>query len=266
MSFVHSFLEWASYGLTENEDAQKYLLGRGVSREQWERHRLGYIPGAFETDPFRDPNHNPDICRDRSRDYQWCDSCRFTRWSSTWEVEEDGFKTRKTGHRIVGHIVLPLSDYSGNYVGFQVRSLADKSYDTFAVRHRPFGYFFGLAPNLDIIWAKKEVWLTEGVFDHLILERLAVPNVLALTSSSVGRAQSKFLMRFTDVVYWCSDLDSAGRKGLKSLRTFYGEKFEIRDVKYPKIKKPKGGWTKDPGDIWQVVGDKRFQAIFKQLV
>jgi len=258
LSFIYSFLDWASFSLSDNEEAQNYIYGRGVSEEQCKRHRLGYIPDCFEIDVTKDPNHNREICRDNSKDYLRCDSCRFIRWSSSYVGEGDS-RTYKIGHRIVGHIVLPLTDYTGSCIGFQVRSLSGKDYDTFAVSCRPFGYFFGTASSVHSIWAKKSVILTEGAFDHLVLERLIAPNVLALTTSTIGRAQAKFLHRFVDIVYWCADLDDAGRKGLKSLVHFHGSEIDIRDVKYPKI-------GKDPGKIWQKVGDDKFRSIFAELI
>jgi DNA primase len=258
LSFIYSFIDWANHNLVDNDEAQNYLFGRGVSEEQCQRHKLGFIPECFEVDVNKDPGHDRDICRDKSKDYLWCDSCRFVRWSSEY-VEAGERKEYKLGHRIVGHIVLPLTDYTANCVGFQIRSLTTKAYDTFAIRRRPFGYFFGTASAIHSIWAKKSVVLTEGAFDHLILERLVAPNVLALTTSTIGRAQTRFLRRFVDVIYWCADLDDAGRNGLKSLIRFHGDAFDIRDVKYPKL-------GKDPGKIWQKVGDDRFKSIFTELI
>jgi DNA primase len=265
LSFIYSFLDWANHNLLDNEEAYNYLLGRGVSEDQCKRHKLGFIPECFEIDPAKDSNHDPKVCRDKSQDYLWCDSCRFIRWSSLY-IEEGETKTYKIGQRIVGHIVIPLTDYTGNCVGFQVRSLSNKAYDTFAIRRRPFGYFFGTAPNVHSIWAKKSVILTEGAFDGLLIERLIAPNVLALTTSTIGRSQAVFMHRFVDTVYWCADLDDAGRKGLKSLIYFHGDLINVRDVKYPKIKKKVGGMCKDPGEIWKEVGDERFKSIFGKLI
>lgn len=265
MSFIYSFLDWAGHSLSENDEAQDYIYGRGVTEEQCKRHRLGFVPECFEVDATKDPNHNRDVCRDKAKDYLWCDSCRFIRWSSIY-VGEGNAKTYKLGHRIVGHIVIPLTDYSGSCIGFQVRSLTGKAYDTFAIRRRPYGYFFGTSVSIHSIWAKRSVILTEGAFDQLLMERLVAPNVLALTTSTIGRSQAKFLNRFVDVVWWCADLDDAGRKGLKSLVHFHGTGLDIRDVKYPKIKKVSGGLCKDPGEIWKKVGDDRFRSIFSELI
>jgi len=264
LSFIYSFLEWANYSLFENDEALEYILGRGVSKDQCRQHKLGFVPECFETSSIKDPNHSHEICRDKFKNYLWCDSCRFIRWSSLYDGEGNS-QEYKIGKRIIGHIVLPLTDYSGSCIGFQVRSLTNKSYDTFVIRRRPFGYFFGTSVSIHSIWAKKSVILTEGAFDQLLMERLIAPNVLALTTSTVGRTQAKFLHRFVNTIYWCADLDNAGRKGLKSLIHFHGNEIDIRDVKYPKIRKP-GGVCKDPGEIWKKVGDQEFRSIFANLI
>jgi DNA primase len=261
LSFLGLFLEWANYGLSENQVAREYLLSRGVSEEQWARHKLGYIPGPFEVNVNQDPGHDPNVCGDKSKDYLWCDSCRFVRWSSTWEEEDDGFKVRVVGGRIKDCIVLPLSDYTGIYIGFQVRSIVDKVYDTFVSRHRPFGYFFGLAPNIHKIWSTRTVWLTEGAFDQLVIERLVTSNVLAITTSSIGKAQGRFLTRFTETVNWCADRDKAGRDGFKRFYKYYHDKIQINDISFPCIQKG----DKDPGKFWERVGDEKFTRHFRSL-
>lgn len=264
MSFIYSFLDWAHHSLLENDEAQNYFLGRGVSEDQFRHHKLGFVSGQFEVDPARDPEHNKEICRDNSKDYLRCESCRFIRWASQYEGEGEA-KKYEIGKRIVGSIVLPLTDYSGSCVGFQVRSLSTKAYDTFAIKRRPLGYFFGTSASINSIWAKRSVILTEGAFDQLLIERLVHPNVLALTTSSIGRSQAKFLHRFVNTVWWCADLDSAGRKGLKTLLDFHGQGLDIRDVKYPKIMVA-GKMCKDPGEIWRRLGDDKFRSIFTDLI
>lgn len=260
--FVDRFLDWANSGLLEDDDAQAYLRGRGISSEQWSKHRLGFVHGDFEVDPGEDPAHCSD-CGDRDKKHLWCDVCRFRSWSSVWEAQEDGPKVQRVGRRIRGCVVFPLTSYSGATVGFQVRSIREKSYDTFAVRRRPEGYFFGTASAMESIWATKEVFIVEGPGDSLILDRLVAPNVLALTTSAVNKQQVQFLRRFVHTVNLCLDLDRAGRDGVASFIKYNGEGFRVRDVKYPRIVPDK---DKDPGDYWKKVGDQRFSEYFRKNV
>jgi len=260
LSFVDDFLDWSHQGLLQSEEAQEYLRGRGISADQWTRHRLGYTIGEFDVDPSKNPGHGT-ICSDRDSSHAWCDSCRYRRWSSKWEIVEDGApKQQFVGRRILNHVVFPLTSYTGAAIGFQLRSLAEKSYDSFMVSRRPEGYFFGITSSISSIWSSKEAWLVEGPGDHLIIERLVVPNVIGITTSSPSIAQVRFLRRFVKRVVLCLDMDSAGRKGVRDFIQHHGSFFDsVVDVKYPCL----GPKDKDPGDLWKKVGDSGFARRFR---
>lgn len=262
MSFIDAFIDWAAQGLQEDEKAQAYLLSRGVSKEQWVKHRLGYTIGEFSVDVTKDPHHN-EVCKDREKKHLRCDSCRYTNWSSVWDPET---REQHVGRRIIDHIVLPLTDYTGTIVGFQVRSIIQKDYDTFTVKYRPYGYLFGLGPNLDHIWRNEEIWITEGSFDQLVIERLVAPNVVALTTSSVSTVSLRFIQRFVKTINSCLDLDTGGRRGFKALDEWSQESgILVRDIKYPRIKTA-NGFTKDLGGYWEQVGDVKFARYFQDVV
>lgn len=262
MSFLDHFIDWAHMGLLENQEALEYLSGRGVSTSQLAKHRIGYVSGEYHVDPTLDPAHNQNICGDREKKGQRCDSCRYLNWSSIWEGEEGQFKTRQIGRRILGCVVFPLTSYSGTFVGFQVRSIKEKSYDTFVLKRRPEGYFFGLAPNLQSIWSSREVFLVEGPTDHLVFERLVSNNVLALTTSSVGQMHFRFLRRFVDVINSCLDQDPAGRTGFRALLESTSSDLLVRDVKYPRLVTG----DKDLGDFWKRAGDVAFANHFSKVI
>jgi len=263
LTFVDRFLDWAHNGLLENEDAQAYLRGRGISSEQWDRHRLGFVSGGFDVDPREDPAHG-DACFDREKKHLRCDICHYRSWSAVWE-EQEGEERRimRVGHRILNSVVFPLTTYTGATIGFQIRSIVEKSYDTFALRRRPEGYFFGASAAMESIWATKEVWLVESPGDQLLIERLVAPNVLALTTSAVNKIQTRFLGRYVDTVNLCLDLDKAGRDGVESFMKYSGTRFRVRNVKYPRLDPVK---DKDPGDYWKKVGDQRFTEYFRKSV
>ncbi len=261
--FIERFIDWAHQGLLDNEDAQSYLLGRGVSAEQWGRHKLGYVVDDFHVNAAEDPQHNSD-CDDAEKTSKHCDSCRYIKFSSKWEAPIDGSpKERIVGRRIQGRIVFPMTTYGSNAIGFQVRSIAEKSYETFAIQRRPEAYFFGTAAAINHIWSTKEVWLVEGACDQLIIERLVAPNVLALMTSNVNKLQMKFLIRSAKTVNLCLDTDKAGREGISAFCQFHAKDFErIRVIDYPDVR-PK---PKDMGKFWQDVGDVKFVRHFRDNV
>lgn len=258
--FIDELLDWSHGALLESDAAQQYLLGRGMSRDQWVRHRIGYIPSPYEVDPGRDLGHGGD-CGDYEKKHLWCDSCRFRAWSSRWvEPEGGGRKVQLAGEKIVGTVVFPLTTYAGNAVGLQTRSITEKAYDTFAVARRPEGYFFGVGPNMHAIWADKEVGLCEGAADQQVIERLVMPNVVALTTAGPSASQMKFLRRFVRRVYLFGDLDGPGRTATKDFIERHGSYFdEVVDVRYRRVKQT----DKDPGDVWKSAGDEKFSRLMK---
>lgn len=259
--FVQEFVDWAHLQLQDSEEAQAYLRGRGVSKEQWARHKLGFVGGEFDVDPASYPGHGED-CKNWEKKHLWCDACHYRSWSSVWEAPAEGErKVQHVGRRIKGGVVFPLTSYSGQTVGFQIRSLERKEYDTFALKRRPEGYFFGIGPNMESIWSSREIVLVEGPPDQLVIERLVRPDVVALTTAGAGTLQVRFLRRFVKRIYLCLDLDKAGRTGIASFIQQHGSGFDIVDVKYPRLHEK----DKDPGDLWKRVGDQSFRRYFKDM-
>ncbi len=255
--FLDSLLEWTSGCLSDSDEGRSYLLGRGISDDQIVRHRIGYGGGDYVPEIGRDPEHGSSCGEEDRRG--WCDSCRFLRWSTRWikESEDDAQKTPLPGRKLNGCVVFPLTNYSGGLAGVQIRSLVEKEYDTFLLKRRPEGYFFGTSAAMSSIWARKEVFLVEGAPDHLILERLVAPNVLALTTSAPSFDQVRFIRRFASSVNMCLDSDKAGRDGFSTFFERNSSLMTVRDVRLPKIP-----GCKDLGDLWKRVGDDAFRQYF----
>ncbi len=259
MDFVNRFIEYCSSSLFSSEEAQSYLLSRGSSEIQWKRHSIGYVSSPFEVDPKEDEFHSNDCFGDDFS--KICDSCRYIRWSSSYEEDEDSSQKKRTiGGKIVGSITFPLTTYSGKIIGFQVRSIKEKNYDTFTLKRRPEPYFFGTSYSIHKMWDKKYVTLVEGPFDHQIFERLVDDNVLAILTNVVSQSQLVCLKRFVNKVNLCLDLDSAGLNGRKRFVDDVGSVFSINNVKFPKVKEK----DKDIGDFWKSVGDVRFSKHFSK--
>lgn len=240
-SVVSRFIEYANSRLLSSPEGQAYLMSRGSTRSQWDRHKIGYIDVPFDPDPSLDHLH------DSSCDVTPCDTCRFIQWANQ--------------DKLNSAVVYPLSTYSGSLAGFQIRSTREKIYDTFLVSKRPESIFFGLAANVLNIWHSKSVMLAEGPTDMLVLERLAFPTVLALSTNNLNRGQLKFIKRFATNVYLCLDLDDAGRHGIKSIFNKCSD-LNVVDVRYPSL----GGSVKDPGDLWKALGDERFKIHFHKEI
>ena len=261
MGLLERLTEWAQAGLQESEEARAYLQGRGSSAEQWVRHRLGFAHGEFDPEPSEDPFHGESCFNKERRDLR-CDTCRFRMWASEWVDNDDGGKTQVLCGKIRGSVVLPLTSYSGTLIGVQTRSITEKVFDNFVLSRRPEGYAFGLGTAVHHMWGTRSAAIVEGPFDQMLIERLVCPWVIAITTSALGRDQMNFLKRFVKRVYWCGDLDKAGRDGLASLIQYHGTDFDIVDVKYPRLQDK----DKDPGDFWRRAGDRKFSDHFRKAM
>jgi 5S rRNA maturation endonuclease (ribonuclease M5) len=263
MSFIDSFVDWAHFGLLQIEEAQSYLLSRGVSSSQWTKHKLGYVISSYSPDPSLDLGHSSNCLKQDKK--LWCDSCRFIRWSSVWEGEEGSFKTQFIGKKIIGSVVFPLTSYSGRVTGFQTRSILEKKFDSFSILRRPDGYFFGIAPNMTSIWSRKKVFVVEGPFDQLVFERLVNPNVIGLTTNVPNSIQTRFFHRFVNWIGLFLDMDKAGRDGVLSFRHKLPDIF-IQDFKISGLKKSNGDRCKDLNEAWVSLGDQRFTKYLSELI
>lgn len=263
MTVIDSFVEWANAGLLQSDEAIDYVRGRGVSEDQIARHRIGYAIGDYHPDTKFDLGHDENVCKDKSKDHLWCDTCRFIRWSSEWKENEEGLRTRIVGRRIAGCVVFPLTSYSGSLVGVQMRSIREKQFDSFTLNRRPEGYFFGIGSNLDTIWKTRRASVVEGPFDHLVWERLIGPNVIGLTTNAPGLHHIRFFRRFVDVIDLCLDNDKAGREGVQSFVEKLGSSHVLNDVRFD-VKNRKGEKCKDVNEAWTTLGDQKFVRYFSE--
>jgi len=216
MNFVDRFVEWCSSQVFENDKALEYLRGRGVTDDQIKLHRIGYCPGLY-------------VC-DEDLDGEDCKE--MNRWS-------------KGGELLNKSIILPITSYTGKTYGFQSRSLDKKNYETYIIKRRPEAFFFGIGENMDSIWSKKSIIITEGAFDQLIAERYIGRNSVAILTNTLSNNHAKFITRFTDNVVFCLDNDRAGLDGLD--RSSYKIKSIRKDIEI-NVVKIKG--AKDLNELW----------------
>lgn len=224
MKFLEEFVDWAAAQLLDDPDGLQYVLGRGVPVDLAQRLRIGFSNSSFEVNPANDPNHSDDCRKDRQRR---CDSCRFDSWSHIWEAGE------APRPKLVDSVVLPLTSYSNQVVGVQIRNIREKSFDTFLLRRRPEPYFFGIGPNLERIFSQKTVFITEAPFDSMVIQNCVAPNCVAICTNSVSGDQARVIRRFARRVYMCMDSDAAGRQGARDFALRNESSLDVSSVIIP---------------------------------
>lgn len=208
------------------------LYGRGVSDEQMELFQIGYLNGRL-----------PPL-----------------------SGAEDFLEWALHGDKLVDVFVFPMTTPSGVIGGFQFRYVdrEKKGYtDFFVVHDEPC--FFGLAQAMPHIWETGGVWLVEGVFDLLPLQRhigAIFPTMTAKVTAPVGR----FLRRFVRRVWVGYDMDGRGRKAASEVVREYGRQIEVVVVSYPKLHKlGSQDYIKDPGDLWEIWGDAKLGEFLRNF-
>ena len=227
------------------EEAEGYLLGRGMSEETI--HRLGI--GLWKTPAEPAP-------------------------------DKDFIERYKGGRYLDGRLVCPAWSPRGNLIGFEARAWRRgegkriTDYRLPAAAWNPF--FLGLTEEtIEKLRAGGDVWIVEGLFDRVL--ELIVPTtdeVLATVRAKVSDAHVEFLRRWVRppaTVHIAYDNDETGRKQThgwvdeKTGKPRWGAitrlehvGVSVRDVPYV------GG--KDPCEIWEHTGTEGLRAAFAHVL
>lgn len=244
---MRAWLEEAVASFTLTEEAEGYLLGRGILEPRiqdigigvWDPDRL--LESATD-EVFRDPKkgHGP------------------------------------RGERLRGRLVVPLWGPTGKLLGVEVRAWSgEKRVTQYLLAEASWNpVFVGLTPAVMAkIWAGGDVWIVEGLFDLGAMEHV-VPTrdaVLGTLRARVSEHHATFLQRFCrGRVYLVYDNDSTGRQqthgyedpathrhrwGALDVLSRVG--VHAQDVPY------RGG--KDPGEVWDRGGVDGLRRAFPHI-
>jgi DNA primase len=206
------------------------LAMRGVSDEQIELFRIGYIDRGFP------PGLPPE----------------FQRW-----VE---------GHRIEDVYVFPLTNTLCDVRGFQFRYVErDRSGYMDYIIDDGQPVLFGLGQAMPTLWRTGMAFFVEGVFDFFPIQR-AFSGTLTTLTARVPETLVPTLGRLVRDIWLGYDMDTAGRRGAANFIKDHGEGFTVHKVDYPTPIMPSGKKAKDPGDLWEAWGDEKVGALVRSLM
>ena len=227
--WLEALVEWAHTQLGDRE--REALWSRGVSDEQIELFRLGYLDGEL-----------PEL----EKADAFIEKYRKTNWL------RDVF-------------VLPLTNTLGQVKGLQLRHVdrAQKGYSDF-VPFEDEPVSFGLAQAMPHVWETASIWLVEGAFDLFPIQRTC-PNVVPTLTNRLTEQFARTLRRLVDDIWLAWDMDAKGREAVWKAIREHGQDFQIHDVRFPRPLLLDGKrLAKDPSELWEVWGDARLGPFLQR--
>lgn len=197
------------------ETARKYLKGRGIGEDLWQKFNLGFAPNSWDNalNFLQKKGFSPsDIGV-----------------SGLVVGRENASKQSRTAafyDRFRGRIMFPIKDSRGKVMGFSGRvldSVKEAKYinsPETPVFHKG-DLLFGLDMARVAIRDKNEAVLVEGEFDVLSSHKAGVENTVASKGTALTDRQVTTLARLCENVTLCFDMDVAGgsasRRGIELL-------------------------------------------------
>lgn len=207
--------------LKYSERAVTYFKGRGVSGQVAKQFGLGYAPEGWRSLASVFPNYEDPLLVE----------------SGLVILHEEEGQEAKRYDRFRDRVMFPIRNIKGEYIGFGGRVLGDdkpkylNSPETpvFSKGRELYGLFEARAALREQGYAL----VTEGYMDVVALAQLGFPNAVATLGTACTAEHVQKLFRFTDVVVFSFDGDSAGRRAArKALDAALPLATDVRSVKF----------------------------------
>lgn len=189
----------------------------------------------------------------------------FSSWESTFVSDCPKFIAYfgERGERLKSHLIIPIYSPRGNIIGLEARLvLPDGSkkvtqYRSLEAQWNP--YLLGSESAFKSLSEGYDLWIVEGVFDKIALDRIIPQGDSVVASLRAGMDTLSITMieryyRPSSTIYICYDNDETGRKKASWLH-FEFKKRNIRSV----VSRYRG---KDPNEVWQKGGDGLLSLTF----
>lgn len=231
MTWFDSLTRFAQANL--NERVRDALYGRGVSDDQIDAYRIGYLDRLL-----------PDL-----------------------EGADDFLRWCKGGEKLDGVLVLPLTTTTGAVRGFQFRYVdrARKGYQSF-MPYKEEALLFGLGQAMPHVWQTESIWLVEGAFDLFPIQR-HFPGVVATLTAKVPEPLVRVMRRLVQTVWVGYDADPTGKAATKQFARDFRDEFRVCPVYYPPVRAYGSDHPiKDPGELWEAWGDDQFGKFIQTVM
>lgn len=194
-SLLRDFMIFAQSCLNNNAEVREYLKTRGIYESSIEKFEIGYAPSSNEVMGFL---KNKDIS----------DSDAFNAGILT--KGDKGFYPR-----FIERILFPIYSNTSKVVGFGGRTITNHpakyiNSSTNLIFNKS-KTLYGLHISKDDIYKKKEMIVTEGYLDVIMLYQAGFKNVVATLGTALTNEHSLMIKKFSDNVIVAYDGDNAGK-------------------------------------------------------
>lgn len=241
---LQSYYEY-SLSIGEAEDARRYLKARGISQNDIEKYRIGYSP------------------MDGSKTIQFLQA----KGHSLKSIEDIGIalaRAQGTSDSNAARLIFPLSDPSGQVVGFSARRLREDGSPKYI--NSPETKIFHKGTILYNYHNAKKVarhdgyvYVLEGFMDTIALDKANLPSAVALMGTNLTKEQILLLRKLNCEIRFCLDGDDAGQVGMmKAIPLLQKSELPFRLVLNAQDKR-------DPDDILQSDGPEALNKAMNSL-
>lgn len=227
--FLDTYVDHCHKNLLQNSSMLplSYLVSRGLELSDIKKYKIGYMGNFYK-------NPNPD---------EHDEAPSFNKWL--------GYN----GKFIRNRIVFPIYDEIGHIRGIETRALDKRSTSVLLpkfkiklkdiieklpeseVRYKKFyleknkyiSTYFGLPESLPFIWEKREIFLTEGIFDMIVLSKIK-KNCLSPLTANINANQISWLKRYVNKIILIFDMDEKGKKAVKNLKDQLEGQIEVFSI------------------------------------
>jgi DNA primase len=197
---LKKLVEICHSNLKNSKQCLQYLKKeRGLKDSDIEKYQLGYFPQSVNT-----------LLKHVSP--QTLNACNI--------VDVLGFSRFKDYY----YLVFPIFSEHGDVVGISGRSMIDDSerkilglakYQNSS--YRKANILYGLNFSYSHILEKRNVFVVEGYFDYISMDKNGIKNTVAICGTAFSRNHLVKLSRYTDRITFILDSDSAGQQSMASI-------------------------------------------------
>lgn len=167
------------------------------------------------------------------------------------------------GDKLTDCIVYPIICPRGNIIGFEARrhhpdgTKKVTQYRTDSASWNP--YLIGAPKAFKTLWDRSDIWIVEGVFDLISLEKVVASCDCVISTLRAGMDDLSIstLARFStsaSTFYIVYDNDETGKTKAQWLRRqFLNQGVRCEVWKYT---------GKDPNEVWQIGGERLLRRMF----